>query len=81
MERKKRVVPREVCVRRSEKGNRYRKVALNTQKSAEVIVAEKRRTESIGVLSTTWKGGMSKRVQKTRKKAAHREIARNVKGM
>ena len=59
-ERKKRVVPREVCVRRPEKGNRYRKVALNTQKSAEVIVAEKRRTESIGVLSTTWKGGMSK---------------------
>ena len=60
MEGKKRVVPREVCVRRFEKGNRYRKVALNTQKSAEVIVAEKRRTESIGVLSTTWKGGMSK---------------------
>ena len=54
------MVPREVCVRRPEKGNRYRKVALNTQKSAEVIVAEKRRTESIGVLSTTWKGGMSK---------------------
>ena len=46
-------------MRRPEKGNRYRKVALNTQKSAEVIVAEKRRTESIGVLSTTWKGGMS----------------------
>ena len=81
MERKKRVVPREVCVRRPEKGNRYRKVALNTQKSAEVIVDEKRRTESIGVLRTTWKGGMSKCVQKTRKKAAHGEIARNVKGM
>ena len=32
------MVPREVCVRRPEKGNRYRKVALNTQKSAEVIV-------------------------------------------
>ena len=75
------MVPREVCVRRPEKGNSYRKVALNTQKSAEVIVAEKRRTESIGVLRTTWKGRMSKCVQKTRKKAAHREIARNVKGM
>ena len=60
MERKKRVVPREVCVRCPEKGNRYRNVALSTQKSAEVIVTEKRRTESIGVLSTTWKGGMSK---------------------
>ena len=69
------MVPREVCVRRPEKGNRYRKVALNTQKSAEVIVAEKRRTESIGVLRTTWKGGMST------EKAAHKEIARNVKGM
>ena len=75
------MVPREVCVRRPEKGDRYRKVALNTQKSAEDIVAEKRRTESIGVLRTTWKGRMSKCVQKTRKKAAHREIARNVKGM
>jgi len=41
MERKKRVVPREVCVRRLEKGNRYCKVALSTQNSAEVIVAEK----------------------------------------
>ena len=53
------MVPREVCVRRFEKGNRYRKVALNTQKSAEVIVAEKRRTESVGVLSMTGKGGMT----------------------
>ena len=74
------MVPREVCVRRSEKGNRYRKVALNTQKSAEVIVAEKRRTESIGVFSTTGKGGMSRWVQKT-EKAAHKETARNAKGM
>lgn len=32
---------------------------LNTQKSAEVIVAGKRRTESIGVLSLTEKGGMT----------------------
>ena len=60
MERKKRVVHREVCVRCPEKGNRYRKVELNTQKSAEVIVAEKRRTESIGVLSTTWKANYIK---------------------
>ena len=57
MEGKKRVVPREVCTERSEKSNRYRKVTLNVQKSAEVIVAERRRTESIGVLSTTGKGG------------------------
>ena len=39
MEEKKRVVPREVCMIRSEKGNCYRKAALNMQKSAEVIVA------------------------------------------
>lgn len=41
MERKKRVVPREVCVIRSERSNQHLKVLLNTQKSAEVIVAEK----------------------------------------
>ncbi|MBS6262761.1 MAG: hypothetical protein KH549_06370 [Clostridium sp.] len=39
MEGKKRVVPREVCTERSEKSNRYRKVTLNVQKSAEAIVA------------------------------------------
>ena len=32
---------------------------LSTQKSAEVIVAERRRTESVGVLSMTEKGGMT----------------------
>ena len=32
---------------------------LNAQKSAEVIVAKGRRTESIGVLSMTEKGGMT----------------------
>lgn len=32
---------------------------LNIQKSAEVIVAERRRTESIGVPSMTEKGGMA----------------------
>ena len=31
--------PREVCMERSEKSNRYRKITLNVQKSAEVIVA------------------------------------------
>ncbi|PLT78219.1 hypothetical protein CDL21_02205 [Mediterraneibacter gnavus] len=39
MEGKKRVVPREVCTERSEKSNRYRKVTLNVQKSAEATVA------------------------------------------
>ena len=42
-----------------ERGNYYRKIILNTQKSAEVIVVEKRRTESIGVFSMTEKGGMT----------------------
>ena len=55
---------------------------LNMQKSAEAIVAEfKRRAESVGVLSTTRKGGMSRWVQKTEKKAAYKEIVRNTKGM
>ena len=38
MEGKKRVVPREVCMERSEKSNRCCKTTLNMQKSAEVIV-------------------------------------------
>ena len=59
MERRKRVVPREVCVIRFERSNQHCKVLLNTQKSAEVIVAERRRTESVGVLSMTEKGGMT----------------------
>ena len=33
------VVPREVCTKCSERGNHYREVMLNVQKSAEVIVA------------------------------------------
>lgn len=62
MGRKKRVVPREVCVKRSERSNQHREVLLSTQKSAEVIIVietkfqERRRTESVGVLSMTGKG-------------------------
>ena len=41
MEGKKRVVPREVCTERSEKSNRYRKVTLNVQKSAEAMRAHR----------------------------------------
>jgi len=33
------VVPGEICVKYLERGNRYRKITLNTQKSAEAIVA------------------------------------------
>ena len=54
---KKRVVPGEVCVECSERSIRHREVALNMQKSAEVIVPERERTESVGVHSTTEKGG------------------------
>ena len=39
MEGKKRVVPREVCTERFERSNRYRKVTLNVQKTAEAVVA------------------------------------------
>ena len=51
------MVPGEVCAVCPEKDNHYREVMLNAQKSAEVIVVERRRTESIGVFSTTGKGG------------------------
>ena len=44
---------------RSERSNHSRKAMLNAQKSAEVIVVKRRRTESIGVLSMTEKGGMT----------------------
>ena len=55
---------------------------LSVQKSAEVIVAIRQRTESTGVFSTTEKGGMNGWMQKTSKQmAAHREIVRNTKGM
>ena len=53
------MVPGEVCVECSERSNYNRKIMLNTQKSAEVIVVERRRTESVGVLSMTEKGGMT----------------------
>ena len=67
MEGKKRVVPGEICAERSERSNCHCKVALSAQKSAEVIVGiwtwkhghDNRRTESIGVLSMTEKGGMT----------------------
>ena len=61
MERKKCVVPGEVCAERSERSNHNRKIVLNAQKSAEVIVAGKkrRRTESVGVPSMTGKGGVT----------------------
>ena len=59
MERKKRVVPGEVCAECPERDNHYREVVLNVQKSAEVVVVERRRTESVGVLSMTEKGGMT----------------------
>ena len=39
MERKKRVVPREICAVCSEKSNLYCEITLNAQKSAEAIVA------------------------------------------
>ena len=41
MERKKRVVPGEVCTIRPERDNHYREIILNVQKSAEVIVAKR----------------------------------------
>lgn len=72
MGRKKRVVPGEVCTIRPERDNHYREIILSVQKSAEVIVAERRRTESIGVFSTTGKGGRNLGCRKQRKLLAKR---------
>ena len=72
------MVPREVCAERSEKSNRYRKITLNVQKSAEAIVAGsffRRRAESIGVLSTTGKGGMSRMGTENRESCSQRDSA------
>jgi len=48
MERKKRVVPGEICTQRPEKGKRdhRKKIALNVQKSAEAKVPGTGRAES-----------------------------------
>ena len=82
MEGKKRVVPGEICADRSEKSNHHCEMMLNAQKSAEAIVVERRRAESVGVLSTTEKGGMRVWMQKTSAMmAAHKEIVRNTKDM
>ena len=82
MEGKKRVVPGEICADRSERSNHHREMMLNAQKSAEAIVAERRRAESIEVFSMTEKGGMRTWMQKTSEMvAAHKEIVRNTKGM
>ena len=72
MEGKKRVVPGEVCAKCPERDNHNRKIVLNVQKSAEVIVAERRRTESIGALSATGKGGKSLGYRKQRQLLAKR---------
>ena len=41
MEGKKRVVPREICAKRSERSKHYHEMMLNAQKSAEAIVTER----------------------------------------
>ena len=61
MERKKRVVPREVCMKCSERSN-HRTRKRDGAEHAEVSrghSSQRRRTESVGVLSITEKGGMT----------------------
>ena len=76
------MVPGEVCTERSERGNRYREVTLNVQKSAEIIVAVSDTVKDRINRSPeyNWERRKSRWVRKT-EKAAHKEIARNVKGM
>ena len=76
------MVPGEVCTRRSERSNRDRKAALNVQKSAEAIVTERRRAESVGIPSITGKGEMTVMAENLNKdclqkdSAEHEEYAR-----
>lgn len=71
------MVPREVCTERFERSNHYREVMLSVQKSAEVIVAVyfQRRTESIGVFSTTGKGRMRRMGTENRESCSQRDSA------
>jgi hypothetical protein len=50
-----------------------RAVTTNHEKSAEAIVAGRRRAESTGVLSTTRKGGMSNGCRKQQRKLLTKE--------
>ena len=67
MERKKRVVPREICVERSERSNHRTRKRGSAERAGvsrghskpECEEYKGRRTESIGVLSMTEKGGMT----------------------
>ena len=85
MERKKRVVPGEVCMECSERSNhrtRKRDDAEHAEVSRGHSKPKGRRAESIGVFSTTGKGGREKKkwMQKT-EKAACKRIVRNMKDM
>lgn len=76
------MVPGEVCIKRSEKGNHSRKAVLNKQKTAEAIVAERRRVESVGVSKYNRERRSDWKWQKTgKKRAAHKRIVRNTKNM
>ena len=50
----------------SERGSRDCKVTLSMQKSSETIVAERQRAKSVGVPSTTGKGGTVRNGRKPR---------------
>ncbi len=77
------MVPREVCAVRSGKSNRYRKVTLNAQKSAEAIVCDLKVVTLIAemLLLLSRSIPIDKCLPYTTEKAAHKEIVRNTKGM
>lgn len=62
MEGKKHMVPRKICAVHSEKNNRFRRLTLNTQKSAKGILAESFFSE-----------GLESLVRDTHKKSAERK--------
>ena len=74
MERKKRVVPGETCVKCFERSNRICEDALNTQESAEVIVsrsANSARDEGLNQEESLVRPGKEERAHECRK---HRKL-------
>ena len=65
---------------RPERDNRLREQTLNMQKSAEVIVAQTRRAESIGVLITTWEGGKNEMDAENNKESCSQRDSAEHKG-
>jgi len=82
MERRRRVVPGEVCMWALKRINTAQgnEAVLNVQKSAEAIVAGRQRAESTRSPENDWERRRTEWMQKT-ETAARKRIVRNTKDM